>query len=58
MLLVRCMFCHCGDCISRQWSGLCCGWGVRYVIVVFVLADNGVAYVVGGVYVMSSWCLY
>ena len=26
--------------------------GVRYAIVVIVLADKGVAYVVGGVYVM------
>ena len=48
ILWVRCTLCHRGDCISRQWSGLCCGWGVRYAVIILVLADKGVAYVVGG----------
>ena len=55
MLWVGCTLCHRGVCISRQWSGLCCGWGVRYAIVILVLADKGVAYVVGWMYVMPLW---
>ena len=55
ILWVRCTLCHCGDSISRQWSGRYCGWDVCYVIMVIVLADNGVVDIVGEVYVMSSW---